>query len=813
MRSNRWLFAVLLWIVGTLACSGRVPPVPVSPPPAAKSPKPPAAVVPDASLDASAELAPLGMQAALAEIDGLLEQRAGAELSDPLWLDAGGAERSAAPSLFVAGADDANESLPLKSTSARVNVTGVIAQVEVTQLYQNRGATPLEAVYVFPASTRAAVHGMRMTIGERVIVAKIEKRGDAREQYAVAKTHGKRASLLEQERSNVFTMNVANIMPGDVIKTELMYSELVVPEDGTYTFVYPTVVGPRNPLGARPASPAWVANPHLPAGQNEPYTFDIQVRLQSPIPLKAVTSPSHPVKVTYPSLQAARVELAQPGGGNRDFVLSYKLRGDQIQTGTLVYDDGGEKFFLLMMEPPQRVAPSEVVPREYVFVLDVSGSMSGFPLETSKQLMRDLLVSLKPHEYFNVVTFAGRAGVLSSRSLPATEANVQEALRSVESLSGGGGTNLMDALRTSYALPRPTGKTMSRSVVVLTDGYVAVEPQAFRFIRKRLGEANLFSFGIGSSVNRALIEGLARAGRGSPFVVLDASEASGKAAKFRAYVQSPLLTNVQLNFQGLNVYDVIPQKLPDLMAERPLIAFGKVRGAAPGTIEVVGARASGAFKQQLPLDPGVAPAENRPLRSLWARSWVEELMDQHAALGGSPSSERAVTNLGLKYGLLTQFTSFVAVDSQVANTTGTAATVRQPLPMPQGVSNSALAGGKTLIYESSSVSILHAVRFKAGRDSIDATSHAILDDVVALMKSRPELRLGVYGHTDSAGSSAERLRISRRRAAAVVRYLVAHGIDAKRLQAEGFGDLRPIAKNDTEEGRAQNRRVEFKILE
>jgi len=814
MRCNRSLFAVLIWIVGTLACTSQLPPAPVSTPPAAKVEKP-AAAVPDASLAASAELAPMGMQAALAEVDGLLEQRAGTQLSDPLWLDAaGGEERSGAPSLFVAGADDASESLPLESTSARVNVTGVIAQVEVTQVYQNRGATPIEAVYVFPASTRAAVHGMRMTIGERVIIAKIQKRAEARDQYAAAKAQGKRASLLEQERSNVFTMNVANIMPGDVIKTELVYSELVVPEDGTYTFVYPTVVGPRNPMGARPAKPGWVANPHLPAGQQEPYRFDIQVRLQSPIPIKAVTSPSHPLKVTYPSLQAANVELAQAGGGNRDFVLSYELRGDQIQTGTLVYDDGGEKFFLMMMEPPQRVAKSEVVPREYVFVLDVSGSMSGFPLETSKQLMRDLLVSLKPDEHFNVVTFAGKAGVLSSRSLPASEANVEQALKSVQALSGGGGTNLMDALRTSYALPRPTGQAMSRSVVVLTDGYVAVEPQAFRFIRQRLGEANLFSFGIGSSVNRALIEGLARAGRGSPFVVLDASEASGKAAKFRTYVESPLLTNVQLSFGGLDVYDVIPQKLPDLMAERPLIAFGKVRGTGPGTIEVVGAQASGPFKRQLQLDPSAAAVENRPLRSLWARTWVDELMDQHAALGGSQTTERAVTHLGLKYGLLTQFTSFVAVDSQVANTTGTAATVRQPLPMPQGVSNSALGGGgKLVLMESSSIFILQAVRFKASRDSIDAASYSILDELVTLLKGRPELRLGVYGHTDSAGSSAEKLRISQRRAAAVVRYLVAHGIDAKRLEAEGFGDQRPIAKNDNEEGRAQNRRVEFKILE
>jgi Ca-activated chloride channel family protein len=812
---NRWLFAVLTWILGALACSGQVPQTAVSAPPP-KAEKPPAGIQ-KGGLEGSEQLAPMGMDAVLAETDPVLAQHPGWDFSSPPWAE--GAERSTAPYLFVPGADAGSESLPLQSTSARVSVTGVIAQVEVTQVYQNRGATPIEAVYVFPASTRAAVSGMRMTIGKRVITAKIEKRQKAREDYKEAKEQGKRASLLEQERSNVFTMNVANIMPGDVIKTELMYSELVVPEDGTYTFVYPTVVGPRNPLGSAPKTQGWVANPHLPAGAKEPYRFDLEVQLQSPIPFKAVGSPSHPVKVTYPSPQVADVALTEPGGGNRDFVLHYKLRGEQIQTGTLTYDHGGEKFFLMMMEPPQRVAKSEVVPREYIFVLDVSGSMRGFPLDTAKQLMGDLLSSLKPSEYFNVVAFAGNAGVLSAQSLPATPSNVQGALTSIGSLPGGGGTNLMDALRTSYALPRPAGSAMSRSVVVITDGYVSVEPQAFRFIRQHLGEANVFSFGIGSSVNRALIEGVARAGRGSPFVVLDPAEAPGKTAKFRQYVESPLLTNVQLKFQGVNAYDVIPQKLPDLMADRPLVAFGKYRGSGQGTIEVVGARASGAFKQQLPFDTSAASAQNRPLRSLWARSWIEELTDQHAALGGgNPSTERAIEHLGLKYGLLTQFTSFVAIDSQVVNAEGKATTVRQPLPMPQGVSNSAVAAphmrGKVVLMEGSSLTILEAIEFKPGRDKVEPVALALLDRVVQLMKERPHLRMGIYGHSaNNEGSSAAMLRLSKQRAEAVAAYLTQKGIDPKRLLVEALGNQRPIADNATDAGRAKNRRVEFKILE
>lgn len=802
------LLAVSLSVLEALGCSGRQPSRPLSTPPAARGAKPTDGV-PAQSLEGSDELSPLSMEAALAEADAELER--GGNLG--FGLPESGVGQSAAPYLYVSAGDDRGERLPLKSTSARVNVSGVIAKVEVSQVYQNRGDKPIEATYVFPASTRAAVHGMRMTIGRRVITAKIEKRARARADYEAAKQQGQRASLLEQERSNVFTMNVANIMPGDVIETQLLYSELIVPENGIYTFVYPTVVGPRNPMATNPATHEWIGNPHLPAGEKAPYTFELRAQLQSPIPLKAVSSPSHPVKVTYPSAESALVELAESGGGNRDFVLQYKLRSDQIQSGTLVYDHGGEKFFLTMIEPPERVTPSEVVPREYVFVLDVSGSMEGFPLATAKQLMTDLLQSLKPHEYFNVVTFAGRAGVLSSQSLAASETNKQLALSSLQSLSGGGGTNLMDALRTSYALPRPAAQSMSRSVVVITDGYVAVEPQAFRYVRKRLGEANLFSFGIGTSVNRGLIEGLARAGLGSPFVVLGPSEAPEKAARLRQYIESPLLTNVQLSFQGLDVYDVIPQKLPDLMAERPLIAFGKYRGSGKASIELTGTRPNGTFKQQLSFDAGAASVQNRPLRALWARSWVEELMDQRAVLQHDERTAGAIEHLGLKYGLLTEFTSFVAIDSRPGNTTGGATTVRQPLPMPQGVPNSALAGGVKVVLSDSAVLILQAVRFKAGQATLDVASFLLLEQVVQLMRSRPELRMGLHGHSDKEGSPAQQLRLSKQRAEAVARYLEQKGIDAKRLEIEGFGDQRPIADHQTEAGRAMNRRVEFKILE
>jgi Ca-activated chloride channel family protein len=604
------------------------------------------------------------------------------------------ADRTLAPYFVVPGADPATESLPLKETSADVAIAGVIARVKVKQLFENTGKNTIEAVYVFPASTRAAVHGMRMKIGTRTIEARIDRRAKARADYEAARQEGRRASLLEQERPNVFTMNVANILPGDRIAVELEYSEMVVPEEGTYEFVYPTVVGPRYAGGASPTADRWIANPTLKQGNPEPYRFDIRAHLETGIPLKELSCPSHKVNVSYDGPARARVSLDGTGGGNRDFVLRYRLADDRIETGVLLWEGAGagnetEKFFALLMEPPARPRAAQIPPREYIFLVDVSGSMHGFPLDTAKALMRKLLGDLRPVDRFNVVLFAGDSRVLSADgSLAATQQNVTEAIALLERQTGGGGTELLKGLQTSYQIPR-RDRQVSRTVVVVTDGYVGVEAQTFRFIRERLDQANLFAFGIGSSVNRGLIEGMARAGVGEPFVVLKAEAAPAEAERFRKYIEQPVLTEVEVRFDGFQATDVTPQKLPDLMARRPLVLFGKYQGPASGRIEITGVSGTGRFQQTVAVRPGSQRADNTALRWLWARNRVATLDDERL-MGGDQNAEAAITSLGLDYSLLTAFTSFVAIDSQVVNQGGKSATVKQPLPLPEGVSEKAL---------------------------------------------------------------------------------------------------------------------------
>ncbi len=605
-------------------------------------------------------------------------------------------DKTLSPYFVVISDDPEKDALPLKSTSAEVKIAGKVADVTVTQIYKNQGKKTLEAIYVFPGSTRAAVHALRMTVGERVIDAEVMERQKARQTYEDAKKAGQTTSLLEQQRPNVFQMNVANILPGDEIKVELKYLELLQAEDKVYEFVYPTVVGPRYSNKAAAGAPdteKWVENPYLHQGQAPPYTFGMKVEVRGGLPLAKLTSPSHEVDVKYTNPQVAQVTLKDDKtGGNRDFVLRYALAGDKIDAGLLLYPGKDENFFLMVMEPPDRVTQEAVVPREYIFIVDVSGSMHGFPLDISKALMKDIISGLRPQDSINVLLFESGSAVLSeSGSLPATEDNKKRALDFIQAQPGGGGTEILPAFKRALALPKTKGA--SRIVVAATDGYVHVETELFDLIHQNLGDANLFPFGIGTAVNRFLIEGLARAGKGEPFVLLNQGEASKQAARFKRYIETPVLTGIKVAFPGFDAYDVEPLNLPDLFALRPLTLIGKYRGSPQGAVVVTGKTAGGEFQREVKVEPGQASPENGALRFLWARERIQRLSDyQRLARGEDTARVKEITDLGLKYNLMTAYTSFVAVD-KVKRGDGTMETVKQPLPLPEGVSDLAVGSG------------------------------------------------------------------------------------------------------------------------
>ena len=605
-------------------------------------------------------------------------------------------DRTLSPYFFLKSDDPEVDQLPLRSTSAVVNISGVIADVLVTQIYKNEGKRPLEAIYVFPASTRAAVYGMKMTLGERVITAKINKREDARREYEQARQQGKSASLLEQQRPNVFQMNVANILPGDEIKVELNYTELLVPTDRVYEFVYPTVVGPRysnHPTETASPSEQWVENPYLHQGKPPSDTFDITASLAAGLPIRDIESPSHKVAITYsgPAVATIRLDKSEELDGNRDYILRYRLNGDRIQSGLLLYEGERENFFLLMMQPPKRVMKEQIPGREYIFIVDVSGSMHGFPLDISKKLLKNLIGNLRPTDKFNVLLFSGGSSVMSEQSVHATSENIQRAVNLLERQQGGGGTELLPAFKRALGLVQSEG--YSRTIVIATDGYVTVEEEVFDLIRKHLGDSNVFAFGIGASVNRHIIEGMARVGMGEPFILTKPEEAPTRAERFRVLIQSPVLTHLKINYGGFTVYDVEPLSVPDVLAERPVILFGKWRGHPRGKIVVSGLSGNGPYTDVVRVASTKPMKTNAALRYLWARHRIALLSDYNKLHSNDERIEQ-VTDLGLAYNLLTAYTSFVAVDTEIRNTTGDVSTVKQPLPLPQGVSDYAVGGMK-----------------------------------------------------------------------------------------------------------------------
>ena len=535
-------------------------------------------------------------------------------------------DKSESPYFFVNSHNPDVDRLPLKSTHVDVRIVGVIADVTVTQHYRNEGKNPIEARYVFPGSTRAAVYGMEVRLGDRLLKTQIKEKQQAKAEYVRAKQEGKTTALLEQHRSNVFQMNVANIMPNDEVRVELRYTELMVPTNGVYQFVFPTVVGPRyngNVGDESNKQEKWISTPYHPEGELAKNSFHMNVKLVSPTGIQEVASPSHRIALKAGDKHEMYISLddkAERHGNNRDFVLDYSLAGEKIESGLIVSRGDKENFFLAMIEPPKTVNSDQIVPREYVFVVDVSGSMHGFPLTTAKVLMRRLLGNLRTSDTFNLLTFSGDNTVFASQSLPATRENIERAIAAMDEQQGRGSTELLPALRHAFSMP--SDNEYSRTFVVVTDGYVTVEREAFRLIRENLNQANLFAFGIGSSVNRELIKGMARAGQGEPFVITNPRMAEAEAERFRKMIDSPVLTHIDVRFEGFDAYEMVPPTLPDVFSQRPVILFGKWRGNPKGQLVLEGQSTNGSYRTVLPVhaaDNKASREANGALRNLWAR--------------------------------------------------------------------------------------------------------------------------------------------------------------------------------------------------
>jgi len=600
---------------------------------------------------------------------------------------------------------------PLKHTDVEADVAGFVGRTLVRQTFHNPLDRKIEAVYVFPLPQDAAVDHMVMTVGDRRIVGQIKQRDEARQIYEAARQAGHVAGLLDQARPNIFTQSVANIEPGVEVVIEIGYVETLKYEDGLFEYVFPMVVGPRYiPGGGSAPAPMTTGTPTpevpdahritppvTPEGTRAGHDIGITVRIDAGTELFDLTSVLHDVEVSEQGAGRATVKLVdQATIPNKDFILRYRTATDEIGDAVLLHQDGRGTFFTLVLQPPRRVLPGEAMPKEMIFVIDRSGSMSGFPIEKAKETMRLCIEMMNPRDTFNLLSFSGGTGRCFEKPVANTAENRTTALKYLADLYGSGGTEMMKAIKA--ALEGQDDPERVRIVCFMTDGYIGNDFAIVDAVRRNAGTARVFAFGIGNSVNRFLLDGMAHAGRGEVEYVTLASQGEQAAKRFAQRINAPVLTDIEIDWGELSISEVYPALLPDLFSVKPIMIHGRLGESKSGTIVLRGQTGGGPFERQIRLELPAAPPQHPAVASLWARAKVSHLMHQDMAAlqrGNFPEDLKGqVTQLGLDYNLMTQFTSFVAVEEMTVTVGGEPVRVDVPVEMPDGVSYEGIFGCK-----------------------------------------------------------------------------------------------------------------------
>jgi Ca-activated chloride channel homolog len=622
-------------------------------------------------------------------------------LDEEVWVIARSREATSTPSEEMPGCGslcteiaEKKVAVPLKHTDVNAAIQGYIATVKVTQQFQNPYDGKIEAVYIFPLPENAAVNEFVMVIGDRRIRGIIRERQEAEKIYQEAKRQGYVASLLTQERPNIFTQSVANIEPGKAIDITITYFHTLAYVDGWYEFVFPMVVGPRfNPPGSTEGVGAVARGRQGASGQrtevgylrpNERSGHDISlaVDISAGVPIEETACRSHQITTGSKGEGRATVTLeAADSIPNKDFVLRYRVAGERIKSNLLTQRDERGGFFTLMLYPPKDLDGLKRAPLELVFVLDCSGSMSGVPLAQAKAAVERGLRQLLPGDSFQLINFSMDARQLGSRPIEATEENVQRGLSYLRELRSEGGTMMIKGIKAALEFPHDPHRL--RFVCFLTDGYIGNEAEILRAVAERIGPARIFSFGVGSSPNRYLLDRMAKLGRGAVAYLGHKDNAGQVMDAFFARISHPALTDVQIDWGGLKVEEVFPRQVPDLFVGRPVVLTGRFQGVADRPLRVMGK--AGAGRVELDVPASLVEATNRgALPSVWARIKIADLSDEaiyesHAELPGQ------IKQLALDYSLMSAYTAFVAVDSSRRTEGKEGTTVPVPVPVPEGV--------------------------------------------------------------------------------------------------------------------------------
>jgi len=589
---------------------------------------------------------------------------------------------------------------PLVKTDVHMDVNGTIARVTVSQRFENPSDDWVEGVYAFPLPETAAVDRLRLQIGERFIEGRITELEEARQLYERAKAEGRKASLIEEQRPNLFTNEVANIGPRETVLVQIEYQQTVRYDQGTFQLRFPLVVAPRyipgGRLVAQAGGPAVVSDPvpdadritppvlHPSLGKVNPVT--LAVDLDAGTTLAWVKSPSHDIAVT-PGADGRQTVTFADGAtfADQDFVLEWQpATGDQPATGLFRETIGDDGYVLVTVMPPVKpAATTRRLPRDVVFVIDTSGSMSGPSIRQARQALHLALDRLAPEDRFNIVRFSDTASRLFAGPEPATKAALDRAHGFVDTLEADGGTEMLPALK--LALAAPAAENRLGQIVFLTDGAVGNEAELFAFLKARLGATRLFTVGIGSAPNSYFMTKSAEYGHGTYTFIGRVDEVAEKMTGLFQKIEEPVVTDIALKVGGVGAVEAWPRVLPDLYRGEPVVVALRVPGGADlsrGTVELTGLHAGQRWSVALKL------ADARPAKgvgALWARSKIGALSDGLYEGVDRETVKRAVVEVALAHHLVSAFTSLVAVDVTPSRPAGSDLSTREvPLNLPAG---------------------------------------------------------------------------------------------------------------------------------
>jgi Ca-activated chloride channel homolog len=594
--------------------------------------------------------------------------------------------------------DNAFYPAPMQRSKVHFDISGMIAVVHLEQTFSNASEAWVEAVYAFPLPDNAAVRAMEMRIGERRIVGAIKEKSVAKKIYNAAKTAGKKASLVEQQRPNLFTNRVANIGPGEQVTVELEYVQAVGYALGEFSLRFPMTITPRYIPGVPvPAAASGrlhetlQTNPYLGWALPTDQVPDAQAitppllparaqaGLQNPISISAALNMGMPlatVEADYHQLAMSRLGdryqlklVAGVSEMDRDFVLSWRaVTGSSPQAAVFHEQVGGELFSLLMIVPPDSAGPKAItlLPRDTVFVIDTSGSMGGVAIEQAKRALDYGLQQLRPNDAFNIIEFNSSHRSLFASSVVASRHNVARAREFVRQLSAGGGTEMLPALAEALHTDEEQPEILSQ-VVFITDGAVGNEAALFETIAGQLGNKRLFTVGIGSAPNSWFMRKSAQFGRGTHAHIGDLAEVEATMAALFTRIAAPIATNINLEWPGR--FESYPQRIPDLYLGEPImLAVKSSTGTVSGDIRVSGELAGESWSRLLHQGDMTATesAQHPGVATLWARSKIADLLDQRI-LGRDEEVVRTdVLTLALAHSLLSPYTSFVAVEERIS---------------------------------------------------------------------------------------------------------------------------------------------------